>query len=122
RLLFVRGGKDSFLGFFKQQPGNLSTWNFWLDVRAMRGRKVERWLEWFFRLCSELPILYGFGCSEAEYDAKHRYVKVVPGVGRASGAVGVSIAEFYQYLPGLYWLTIFGPELAQAFGQSKLIT
>jgi hypothetical protein len=34
------------------------------------------------------------------------------GGGTAEGAVGFSNAEFQKYLPGIYWLTVFGPELA----------
>jgi hypothetical protein len=119
-FLFVRGRRDSFLGVFASQPRGLATWDIWLDIRAMQGKKARLWLEWIFRLCSKLPILYGFGCSVAEYDAKHLNVRVTPGGGTATGEVGTSIAQFYRYLPGLYWLTIFGTELVQALDQSKL--
>jgi hypothetical protein len=119
-FLFVRGEKDGFLGVFTKQSKGLSKWDIWLNASAMEGKKEKRWLDWIFRLCGELPILYGCGFSIAEYDAKHADVRELPGGGRVSGTIGVSISEFYQYLPGLYWLTIFGSELVQAFGESKL--
>jgi hypothetical protein len=119
-FLFVRGRRDGFLGVFASQTRGLATWDIWLDIRAMQGKKARPWLEWIFRLCSTLPILYGFGCSVAEYDAKHLNVRVTPGGGTATGEIGTSIAQFYRYLPGLYWLTIFGNELVQAFDQSNL--
>lgn len=122
RLLFVRGGKDNFLAVFSEETPSLSKWTFWLDVRSMRGEKAKYWLEWLFHLCGELPILYGFACSTEEYDAKHTTVEILPdALGYATSTVGVSTAEFYQYLPGLYWLSIFGPELVQEFGKSRLL-
>jgi|SRR6476661_34523 len=120
-FLFVRGEKDGFLGVFSRQTQELSTWDIWLNVGAMQGKKQKQWLDWIFCLCGQLPVLYGGGFSAAEYDSKHAHVKQLPGGGRISGTIGVSILEFYQYLPGLYWLTIFGKELVQAFGESKLM-
>ncbi|EDX71720.1 hypothetical protein MC7420_2386 [Coleofasciculus chthonoplastes PCC 7420] len=120
-LLFVRGKKDGFLGVFSDQLHGLSKWDIWLNVSAMQGKKRKRWLNWIFSLCGELPVLYGGGFPMEEYDAKHTNVKKLPGGGRISGTIGVSILEFYQYLPGLYWLTIFGTELVRAFGESKLL-
>lgn len=118
--LFVEGGRDDFLAVFDRQRRGLATWTFWLDARAMRGGRERDWLRWLYRLCGELPALYGFGCSVTEYHAKHRSVQVLDGGGTITGAVGMSIAEFWQYLPGVYWLTIFGAELVQAFGKEKL--
>jgi hypothetical protein len=120
-FLFIRGEKDGFLGVFAKQPRGLSTWDIWLDLKALQGEKAKLWLDWIFRLCSNLPVLYGCGFSLAEYNAKHAYVRELPGGRSVSGTIGVSIAEFYQYLPGLYWLTIFGAELVQAFSKSTII-
>jgi hypothetical protein len=120
-FLFVRGGKDGFLGVFSRQSQELSTWSIWLDIKAMQGKKKHLWLEWFFHLCGELPILYGKGASVIEDDAKHSAVTVLPNGGRISGKVGVSIAEFYKYLPGIYWLNIFGADLTKAFSEIKLM-
>jgi hypothetical protein len=118
--LFVRGRKDSFLGSFARQSAGLSIWNFFLDVKAMHGRKGERWLAWFLHLSSELPVLFGFGCSIAEYEAKHLIIRKLPNGGRVTEWVGISVSEFMQYLPGIYWLTIFGSELVEAFTRAKL--
>jgi len=119
-MLFVRGKKDGFLGFFQQQPKGLSTWRIYLNSRAMESSKRDRWLTWLFNLCEQLPVLFGYGCTIEEYDAKHTYVQMYDNGGTATGAIGVAVRNFYQYLPGLYWLTVFGPELVEAFGRSKL--
>ena len=119
-ILFVKGGQDSFLAVFTRQPRSLATWDFWLDVRALqKGEGGRPWLEWVFSVCDALPVLYGFGCSVEEYEAKHRRVRRLPGGRTARGAVGVAIAQFWQFLPGIYWLTIFGAELVRAFGKEK---
>lgn len=122
-MLFVRGGKDGFLAFFSKERQGLSIWRIYLSISAMQeSKKMERWLAWIFTLCGRLPVLYGYGCSEEEVDAKHEYVKEYPDGGRSIGAIGMSVSEFYQYLPGLYWLTIFGAELVQAFDQTRFGT
>lgn len=120
RMLFVKGRKDKFNAMFKPQPGGPAKWYFGLDLKVMEGEKAERWLEWFFRLCGELPVLYGLGCSVAEYETKHQRVRTYPDGSTSTGAVGISTAEFWQYLPGLYWLTIFGAELVRTFGAARL--
>lgn len=117
-MLFVRGSKDSFTAMFMGVPGGWAVWNFWWDVKAMTNKKKERWLDWVFRLCRDLPVYYGFGCSVEEFDAKHTSVESVPG-GHSTGSVGAAAKDFYNFLPGLYWLTVFGPELVDHFG-SKL--
>lgn len=113
-MLFVRGSKDNFTAMFMRQHGGWGIWNFWWDVKAMTQRKRDLWLEWLFQLCRELPVFYGFGCSVAEFDEKHTSVETVPG-GSVTRTIGVSAANFYEFLPGLYWLTIFGAKLAGHF-------
>jgi hypothetical protein len=120
-LLFVRGRRDRFVTSFERMPAGWSRWNIWIDLRAMQGPKLEQWLAWFYRLCQELPPFFAYGCSQEEYDAKHRVVTDYPGGGTSITAVGKSNRDFHQYLPGLYWLTVFGNELVQDFGRSKIL-
>src|SRR5262249_21168283 len=119
-LLFVRGEKDGFVASFSERREGWANWEIWLNVRALQGAKMKRWLDWFFSLCGELPVLYGFGCPVSEHDAKHLRVRQTPTGGAATGAVGVASREFYQYLPGVYWLTVFGPELTKGLGANRI--
>jgi hypothetical protein len=114
-MLFVRGREDGFLAFFSREPRGLSVWRVFLNARALEGAKLERWLVWVFTLCETFPLLYGYGCSTAEYEAKHVAVRHLPGGGRIRQTLGVSTQEFFQYLPGVYWLNLFGRELNRAF-------
>ena len=117
--LFVRGAKDDFLAVFTRPRPNLSIWNLRLDDAAMQGDRGEQWLSWVFELCAELPVLYGFACTDDEYQEKHATKRETKG-GLVTGGKGASISSFFKYLPGLYWLTIFGPELVNAFGATTL--
>lgn len=114
-VLFVRGKKDGFVAFFSREREGLSLWRFYLNASALGGRNSTRWIYWLFDLCAAFPVLYGLACSDAEYEAKHRIIEALPGGGRVRKSCGGSIAEFYHYLPGLYWLTLFGRDLAPAF-------
>jgi len=119
--LFVRGGRDKFLASFSRESGGWSIWGFWLTIGSPVDARVEPWIEWLFKLCGKLPVLFGFACSEFEYDAKHTRVRQVPG-GTATGAVGISIREFQLYLPGVYWLTILGREVVSGLNAEEAMS
>src|SRR5262245_52856232 len=53
-LLFVRGEKDGFVASFSERREGWANWEIWLNVRALQGAKMKRWLDWFFSLCGEL--------------------------------------------------------------------
>jgi hypothetical protein len=120
RYLFVRGASADFLAQFNRARDPLSAWTMWLDATALEGERADDWLQWLFRVCGEFPVLFGLGSTEEEQSAKHANVQATDRGGVVRGARGISINEFFQYLPGLYWLTIFGPELVRAFGEDKL--
>ncbi len=113
--LFIRGSVNGFLAFFSRERRRMSLWRIYLNTRDLQGKQLELWLAWLFTLCETFPVLYGYGCSTNEYNAKHLTLEELPGGGRARRTCGVSIQEFFRYLPGLYWLNIFGKELHRAF-------
>lgn len=118
--LFIKGQSDSFLAHFSRESNWLSIWDFYVTLDAVANSTNNKWLQWFFMVCKAFPVLFGYGCSAEEHTAKHRVRRPSPGGGRVTGWAGISTAEFTQYLPGLYWLTIFGADLAQFFGQNLL--
>ncbi len=114
--LFVKGKGDGFLGMLKWNDGRFFTVNVWLKPSALgRQSRRDRWLEWMFRLIETVPSLYGYGVSSEEYDAKHLQESK-----DSRKAVGVSLSELSEFLPGIYWLTVFGPELSEAFDFRRL--
>jgi hypothetical protein len=66
------------------------------------------------------PMLYGLGCVQEEYDAKHMVVSTRHGL-TATGLKGVATADFLHFLPGVYWLTIFGKPLVDHLGADQLL-
>ncbi|HEY8561398.1 MAG TPA: hypothetical protein VIL74_13560 [Pyrinomonadaceae bacterium] len=116
-VLFVTAKKSGILAAFNRQTGKLATWDFYIPLADLKGARAEKWRKWIFDWCGRLPVVFGFGCSILEYNAKHQTVRNLPGGGRVTGWAGVSIKEFGRYLPGFYWLNIFGHELASAFGR-----
>ncbi|MFD9869086.1 hypothetical protein ACFXI8_26560 [Streptomyces niveus] len=114
-VLFIQGANARFTAMFSQLTDSLSKWTFWWDLDAMVGSVGEQWLQWLYRLIRQLPPYYGLACSADEYAAKHRAVGS-DDIGGATRMVGVSSADFHRFLPGVYWLTIFGAELVDHFG------
>ncbi|MFI9585439.1 type VI immunity family protein [Streptomyces sp. NPDC052236] len=117
-VLLVRGSNDKFKAMFSHLSDRLAKWTFWWDLKAMKNHRRVQWLQWLYGLCRQLPPYYGFACSVDEYDAKHTVVEAHE-EGTATRTVGVSAADFQRFLPGVYWLTIFGADLVNHFG-SKL--
>lgn len=118
--LFLKGTNQSFVANFSRQSNWLATWAIYLDGAAMSGKHSAKWLAWMLDLCIEFPVLFGYGCSEEEHQAKHMVRKSIPGGGRVTSWEGASMEEFSQVLPGIYWLNIFGSDLTRFFGSDRL--
>lgn len=117
KWLVVAGERDGF--YFEATSGDNGTYrtSMYVDEAAVEG---PMWIPWILRLIDAMPVLFGGGYSMTEYDAKHVFVEQHPGGGSSEGALGVSHAEFQKYLPGIYWLTVFGPELVATLDFSGL--
>lgn len=114
--IYVRGERDGFL--FEGDYGGDGTYR--TNLYFNEAADASTWVPWILRLVGATPVLFGGAFSMMEHDAKHLTVRQLAGGGSAEGAVGLSDAEFQKYLPGIYWLTFFGPELAGALDFSKL--
>lgn len=114
-FLLVRGGKEKFVATFSRERNGLSVWRIQLNSATVRGEQRELWLQWLFELCEALPVLYGHACSTAEHEAKHRVIQDLPGGEQYARMRGDTVRDFFHYLPGIYWLTLFGKELHQTF-------
>ncbi|MFF8617937.1 hypothetical protein [Streptomyces sp. NPDC015350] len=113
-ILFVRGARNNFKAMFSELDGTLAKWTFWWSLDATAGPSYDQWPDWLCRLSADLPPHYGFACSVAEYEAKHKVVEADE-TGSSVQMAGVSAADFLKFLPGIYWLTIFGKDLAGHF-------
>jgi hypothetical protein len=88
----------------------------WLTASALdNARRRAAWLAWMFRLIEACPVLFGHGETRSEHDAKH-----LIDTGDSESWVGASYAELHRFLPGIYWLTVFGSALSTALPVDKL--
>jgi hypothetical protein len=119
QIVFVRGEKGGFVAMFQPLYTGWGGWTFWIN-RGEFEQNQDQWLEWLFALCKEVPIFFGYSCDEQEFNAKHEEVEDLGDDMSAEGSVGVSAEELERYLPGIYWLTLFGADLVEHFGEDKL--
>jgi hypothetical protein len=107
--LFIDGTKDGFSSMIRRQRGSLYSVDLWLSASALDGKRGHAWVGWIFRLVEACPVLFGHGETAPEYDAKH-----LVDTGDSESWVGSSLADLHAFLPGIYWLTVFGRTLASA--------
>jgi hypothetical protein len=115
RFLFVDG--DGFQTMISSYASmySITTWLRSTNVAKPAARAA--WLAWITQLFESLPVLFGFAAMGAEYDAKH-----VEETADSKGWLGSSLAEHEKFLPGIYWLTVFGRELASALPVTRVDT
>lgn len=113
--------EKQFLGIIYRIPGNIVCWEFELNISQPEDvffNSIQLWLKSFN---NEIPIVYGFGSTEKEYNNKHlEVIQSETGI-TSIGSIGDSQWDFYEFLPGIYWLNIFGKDLTRILGQSKIL-
>lgn len=65
-------------------------------------------------------IIYGFMTSDKEYKYLHEDIVYYDDGSRVDGMAGVSMKEFSEFLPGIYWFNIFGKELSESLDIRKV--
>lgn len=113
--LFIDGTKDGFSTMIRRQRGSLYSVDLWLSASAVDGKRGHAWLRWILRLIEACPVLFGHGETAPEYDAKH-----LVDTGDSESWVGSSLADLHAFLPGIYWLTVFGRTLSRALPIAKV--
>jgi hypothetical protein len=78
----------------------------WVD----RRRVDEPLRQWAIGLFRELPVVYGYACTTDEFDAHHYHERPTSRGAAIYGHQGTAL-KFPEYLPAVYWLNLFGPEL-----------
>ena len=101
----------------------ITRWWFQVDLKKEIDKNLLQILYGVMTSMNEVnPVLYGFLCSEAEYDRLHKDVVYFDDGGTKESWKGGSSADFSECLPGIYWFNFFGKELVNAFGMEKLNT
>lgn len=115
KMVFVSGAGDGFQ-LMIQRWESLYSISLWIKLAAMSKLKRRReWLGWMARFVEAGPALFGHGESIDEYDTKH----LVETEG-SRGWIGTSVAELSEFLPGVYWMTVFGPQLVERLQLAEL--
>lgn len=80
----------------------------------MKNAKIDEVISFIQLFSRDEQLLYGYMCSEEEYDKKHKLIE-----GSGVSWKGVSRWDFLEFLPGIHWYTIFGKELVNCIGRDK---
>ncbi len=113
--LFVRGGAARFLASFAHDRSGCRVWDFAWRVRDQEAETAE-WVTWLSSVCNEFPPLFGDMCTQQEYAAKHAMLDHAGKPSMLEGSIGVGTSQLRLALPGIYWWTVFGHEVAADLG------
>jgi hypothetical protein len=120
KYLIIEGDND-FLLMVNYSPYGTITWKCTIDLTVMGDKEMQEILNFVYILHKSSKVIFGRGATEAEYNAKHLKRLVFEDGGRAYGWKGTSVWNFYDYLPGIYWLNIFGKELSESLNRENLL-
>jgi hypothetical protein len=116
--LLLKGAKYQSLAHYSWVEGEVSSWDIYLGSSFFRQvARVESYLAFVGSLCRAFPVLYGAAADEEDWRAKHWLVTPLPGGGNTETQIR---PDLRRCLPGVYWLTHFGPPLVEFFGRSRL--
>ncbi len=73
---------------------------------------VEKFIQFVVAIARRVSVVYGWAAPQDDWKAKHWLIE-----GTSESKVGTTLEEG---LPGVYWMTIFGPQLVQHFGRARL--
>lgn len=111
--IMLKAKKYRFLAWFRSQSGEFSTWHMWLSEKFFeRAARVDEFVAFIAKLCERFPILFGGACPQEDWDAKHMLQE-----GYTTSRLGDALGKC---VPGVYWMTVFGPPLVEHFGREKI--
>jgi len=118
--IFLKGAK--FKGFMAVSWGMNDRGGMTLSLDRAFFTKQER-IEGLFAFveafCEMYSIVYGYGASIEDWEATHRRRIESPD----GGSIDIKVQEDFDHcLPGVYWMTLFGPTLTSYFGRDVLMS
>jgi hypothetical protein len=117
--LALRGARNLFRAAFRWYVHGPLIWDFEVDDSFFTdAARAEEFADFVGGLCRRFPVLFGGAAPEGDWMAKNWIVEYHPdGSLRRTKQVGLNIEGC---LPGVYWLTVFGPALVEHFGRRNL--
>jgi hypothetical protein len=111
--IMLKAAKHRFLVWIKSEAQEVSTWYMWVSEKFFeRPARVEEFVGFIAKFCERFPVLFGSACPQEDWDAKHLLQE-----GYATSRVGDTLGKC---VPGVYWMTVFGPPLVEHFGREKI--
>ncbi len=102
-MLIVYGKKKTSITVMPWD--SIVEWGFKIDLDPNESN-IGQIIKILLEFDSYNPIIYGRLTENKEHDHKHKMVKE-----SSYGWRGVASRDFFNFLPGIYWLNIFGKEL-----------
>jgi hypothetical protein len=117
--IFLKGVSHHALSVFRWVKSRVSTWELYLDDEFLRGpEKVQEFINLLTSICNKFPLIFGWAAPDEDWRAKHWQVEYDErGRSRGSRKLGTDLENG---LPGVYWITIFGPHLTRCFGGTSI--
>jgi hypothetical protein len=110
--IMLKAKKYRFLLWIMSEPREVSTWHMWVSEKFFDSpKRVEEFVAFIAKFCERFPVLFGSACPKEDWDAKH-----VLQEGYSTSWAGASLD---RCVPGVYWMTVFGPPLVEHFGRGK---
>ncbi|MBQ0734508.1 hypothetical protein [Aquimarina celericrescens] len=95
-------------------PEGISIWAGEVELKETKVDSISELINFVQLFSRNNQLLFGNIKSVEENDQKHKKVE-----GSGVGWEGASIWDFFEFLPGIYWYTIFGRELVNAIGREN---
>jgi hypothetical protein len=109
-------GKPSRLASPRAQPLFVNHWTSYFDGRWSKKIGIDRIRDFTVKMFQASEADFGFLTTSSDFDAKHYVVTEQEG----TKSIGYEGLDLEHGIPGLYWVTIFGPQLASWLGTEAL--
>lgn len=98
--------------------GSDITWYLDQQFFAKKGKSNEL-VHFIANLSDRYPLIFGYGAATEDWEATHR--KVIESPDGTISDIKVQ-TDLEHCLPGIYWMTLFGPALTSHFGRDTLLS
>jgi hypothetical protein len=111
--ILLKGARYRFLAVIAWNQDGVVPWDFYLSCKFFRTKdSVEKFIQFVVAISKRFPVIYGWAAPQDDWKAKHWLIE-----GTSESKLGTTLEEG---LPGMYWITIFGPQLVEHFGRARL--
>jgi len=111
--LIIQGDNNLLITIYYRPYGTIE-WRLNFESSDFDEYEKKIIFDFIFLIHRICKLIYGRGTNEVEFNYKHLEQKTYEGIGSSVGWEGCSFWDFYDFLPGIYWLNIFSERLANS--------